>query len=105
MGRGRTRGPQRPQQVEQIAAPATVVQVPPAEPPVASGRGVHRGGGRERPQGSGDVPEEEMARLGLATTYRRREPYAKYREVPYKDEGKKTQGIYILISLFCMMLY
>ncbi|BFZ18410.1 hypothetical protein BsWGS_21449 [Bradybaena similaris] len=94
VGRGRTRGPQRPQQVEQIAAPATVVQMPPAEPPVTSGRGVHRGGGRERPSGSGDVPLEEMARMGLETTHRRRQPFEKYIEVPYKDEGKETHGKY-----------
>ncbi|BFZ18411.1 hypothetical protein BsWGS_21450 [Bradybaena similaris] len=94
VGRGRARGPQRPQQVEQIAAPATVVQMPLAEPPVTSGRGVHRGGGRERPSGSGDAPVQEMARMGLEATYRRRQPFEKYIEVAYKDGGKNSHGNY-----------
>ncbi|CAG5135544.1 unnamed protein product [Candidula unifasciata] len=97
VGRGRSKGPPRQQPPQEaaapIAAPATIVQVPPAEPSV-SGRGVHRGGGRERSHASGDVPTEEMARMGLERTYKRRQPYERYVEAAYKEGDKDPHGSY-----------
>lgn len=69
-----------------------MAQVPPPAEVLTSGRGVQRGGGRERPH-AGDAPAGAMSRLSMQEApYKRRSPYEKYVDVAYKDAGKDTRG-------------
>ncbi|XP_005096149.1 piwi-like protein 1 [Aplysia californica] len=101
VGRGRSRGarqadPGQAQQPVVMPQQAPVAGLGPEA--VTGGRGVQRGGGRERPtaggNGDGGAPVSQMGQLSLSgkPEYRRRAPYEKYVEKRYKEDTKACVG-------------
>ena len=62
---------------------------------MSGGRGVQRGGGRERQHGpKGDDLSSQMGQLNVGgrPEYRRREPYERYTEKVFKANEKNSVG-------------
>ncbi|GFR80421.1 piwi-like protein 1, partial [Elysia marginata] len=108
VGRGRSRGiaaRQAAAQQQQQAQMAQVQQQQQQQPPQAEasgamvgGRGVQRGGGRERPSGNGNggPPTAQMAGMSLGergdASSTRRQPYDRYVERQWKDPSVSSKG-------------
>ncbi|RUS89237.1 hypothetical protein EGW08_002980 [Elysia chlorotica] len=104
MGRGRARGVAARQAATQQQVQAPQMQQPQAQEDTAAGamvggRGVQRGGGRERPSGNGGgPPTAQMAGMSLGETgsgdapYRRRAPYERFVERLWKNPQTSSKG-------------
>ncbi|GFN99401.1 piwi-like protein 1, partial [Plakobranchus ocellatus] len=105
VGRGRARGmaarqaaaqQQQQQQVSQVQQQQAQAEAGGA---MVGGRGVQRGGGRERPSGNGNggPPTAQMAGMSLGergdAPYTRRAPYEKYVERQWKDAAISSKGV------------
>ena len=110
MGRGRARGvaarqaAAQQQQQQQQPQISQMQQQPQAQAEAAGamvgGRGVQRGGGRERPSGNGGPPTAQMAGMSLGDSgdapYRRRAPYERFVERQWKAPNISSKGWYSL---------
>jgi len=80
---------------------------------VTGGRGVHRGGGRDRPI-RGNVDGAPVCQIGQPSLtgkpqYQRRAPYERYVETRYKDDlndvtGQKGNPVYMWANFFRVTL-
>ena len=111
VGRGRARGmaarqaaAQQQQQMQQQQQQQPTPQQPQVQAEAAGamvgGRGVQRGGGRERAGGNGGPPIAEMASMNLeggggGDAPQRRNPYDRYVDRQWKDEAISSKGWYI----------
>ncbi|KAK3770140.1 hypothetical protein RRG08_007051 [Elysia crispata] len=106
VGRGRARGvaarqaAAQQQQQQQQPQISQMQQQPQAQAEAAGamvgGRGVQRGGGRERPSGNGGPPTAQMAGMSLGDSgdapYRRRAPYERFVERQWKAPNISSKG-------------
>lgn len=105
VGRGRSRGmaarqAAAQQQQQQPPQMTQMQQQPQAQAEDAGamvgGRGMQRGGGRERPSGNGGPPTAQMAGMSLGergdAPYTRRAPYERYVERQWKDPEVSSKG-------------